>query len=148
MMNDLSANYTRSSRLREYVLGDGSDSLEVVLHRLFLALRFKNKLLGTYYLKEALTIRYGMPQYARVSLTREIYPMIAGKLSSTVDRVERAIRNAITDCHNHGNLLAFNEVVRCQVVSAKYVPTNGEFISNVVSWLHLEYDKTMIATQR
>ena len=147
MHNSVTDNYSKHAQIYRFVMGDGSDALDVVLGRLLFALRFKNKLIGTNYLKEAIVARLQLPQHARVSLTRQVYSRVAEKLCSTVDRVERAIRNAIVDCHNHGSLLALNDLIQCNVVSKTYVPTNGEFISNVVSWLCLERDKKVAASR-
>ena len=120
------------------VVGDGIDNVEVAIQRLFFALGFKSKLLGTTYLKEAVKLWFAFPTTKRVVMTVDIYPPIATKLHSTPDRVERAIRNAIIDCYDNGKLICFNDLVQSDVVSPKFAPTNGEFLSSVVSWLRIQ----------
>ena len=131
-------------QLHEQVVGDGTQNVKVVLSKLFMLLLFKSKLVGTAYLKEAVLYRYEQELNARVSLTKEIYPAVANRLSTTVNRVERNIRNAISDCHEHGNLLAFNDLTRGEVVKTGYAPTNGELISSIASWLQLERQQNNI----
>lgn len=138
MTNDRRNNYSQHTFLYNLVVGDGIDNLDVAVQRLFFALGFKSKLLGTTYLKEAIKLWHALPSTKRVVLTADVYPPIATKLKSTPDRVERAIRNSIHDCHVNGKLIYFNDLVQSDVISPKYVPTNGEFLSSVVSWLRIQ----------
>ena len=126
------------------IIGDGTNDVSVVVGRLLMKLLFKSKLLGTTYLKEAVLYRYEKAECSIVSLTKDVYPTVANKLSTTVNRVERAIRNAISDCHEHGNLLAFNDLIHSEVIKEKYPPTNGELISVITSWLQLERQQNHI----
>ena len=138
MKEDKRNNYPQHQFLYNMVVGDGIESIDVAVQRLFFALGFKSKLLGTTYLKEAIKLWYAFPSTKRVVMTTDIYPQIATKLLSTPDRVERAIRNAIIDCHDKGKMIYFNDLVQSDVISATYVPTNGEFLSSVVSWLRIQ----------
>lgn len=130
--------YPQHDYIFKLVVGDGIENIDVAIQRLFFALGFKSKLLGTTYLKEAIKLWHDLPNTRRVVLTSDIYPPIATKLHSTSDRVERAIRNAIIDCNVNGRLILFNDLVQSEVVSLKYAPTNGEFLSSVVSWLNIQ----------
>ena len=138
MKDDKRNNYPLHDFMMNTVVADGIDNIEVAIQRLFFALGFKSKLYGTTYLKEAIKLWYGFSHTKRVIMTTDIYPPIAEKLSSTPERVERAIRNAIIDCFNNGKLIYFNDLVQSDVVSQKYVPTNGEFLSSIVSWLRMQ----------
>ena len=137
-------NTANFQQLHEQVVGDGTQDVKVVLGKLFMLLLFKSKLVGTAYLKEAVLYRYEQELNAQVSLTKEIYPAVASRLSTTVNRVERNIRNAISDCHEHGNLYAFNVLTRGDVIKTGYAPTNGELISSIASWLQLERQQNNI----
>lgn len=141
MKDDKRNNYSQHQFLFNLVVGDGIDSVDVAVQRLFFALGFKSKLLGTTYLKEAIKLWFDLPATKRVVLTTDIYPQIAEKLRSTPDRVERAIRNAIIDCYEHGKLIWFNDLVQSEVVCPPYKPTNGEFLSSVVCWLRIQCRK-------
>ena len=138
MKDDKRSNYQQHEFLLNLVVGDGIDNVDVAVHRLFFALGFKSKLLGTTYLKEAVKLWFAFPHTKRVVLTTDVYPPIAAKHSATPDRVERAIRNALIDCFVNGKLVYFNDLVRSDVVSSQYAPTNGEFLSSVVSWLRIQ----------
>ncbi|MCH5160041.1 MAG: sporulation initiation factor Spo0A C-terminal domain-containing protein [Clostridiales bacterium] len=138
MKDDKRNNYSQHEFMMKLVVGNGIESVEEAVHRLFFALGFKSKLLGTTYLKEAIRLWFGFPATKRVVLTADIYPRIAKKLDSTPDRVERAIRNAIIDCYDKGKLIWYNDLVRSEIVCPPYKPTNGEFISSVVSWLRIQ----------
>ena len=130
--------------LHNQIVGDGSYDASIVVGRLFMTLVFKSKLVGTTYLKEAVLYRYKQADNARISLTKDIYPAVATKLDTTVNRVERAIRNTIYDCHANGKLMTFNEVARTEVIKENYIPTNGELISSMASWLQLERQQNYI----
>lgn len=138
MKDDKRNNYPQHDFMMHLVVGDDVESIDVAVQRLFFALNFKSKLLGVTYLKEAIKLWYAFPSTKRVVLSSDVYLPVAEKLHSTPERVERAIRNAILDCFNHGKLVWFNDLVQSDVVSAKYPPTNGEFLSSVISWLRIE----------
>lgn len=135
---------TNFQLLHSQIVGDGTHDASIVLGRLLMILLFKSKLVGTTYLKEAVLYRYNKTEHTRISLTKEVYPTIADKFDTTVNRVERAIRNSIGDCYLHGNLFAFNVLTRSEVIDATYSPTNGELISNFASWLSLERQQNNI----
>lgn len=135
---------TNYQQLHEQIIGDGTQSIQVVLGRLFMTLLLNTKLYGTTYLREAIAYRYERGLDSRVSLTKEIYPTVANNMSTTVNRVERNIRNTINDCYVHGNLFAFNTLTRSEVIKPHYVPTNGELINSIASWLILERQQNNI----
>ena len=131
-------NYPQHEFLYNLVVGDGVDNVNAAVERLLFALNFRSKLDGTAYIKEAIELWYNMPTNTRVVLSSDIYPQVATRLHSTAERVERSIRNALHDCYANGKLLLFNDLTQSEVVSTRYAPTNGEFISSVVSWLRIQ----------
>ena len=137
-MNEKRNNYAQHEFMMKLVVGKGIESIDEAVQRLFFALGFKSKLLGTTYLKESIRLWFGFPSTKRVVMTTDIYPLIAKRLDSTPERVERAIRNAIIDCYDKGKLIWYNDLVRSEIVCPPYKPTNGEFISSVVSWLRIQ----------
>ena len=140
-MNDKRNNYPQHEFMMRIVVGNGIESIDEAVQRLFFALGFKSKLLGTTYLKEAIRLWHAFPSTKRVMMTTDVYPRIAAKLDTTPERVERAIRNAIIDCYDNGKLIWYNDLVRSEIVCPPYKPTNGEFISSVVSWLRIQCRK-------
>ena len=131
--------YPQHDLMIKLVIGKGVDSIDEVIQRLFFALGFRSKLLGTNYLKESIRLWFGFPSTRRVVMAVDIYPTIAQRSNSTPERVERAIRNAIIDCYDNGKLIWYNDLVRSEIVCPPYKPTNGEFISSVVMWLRIQF---------
>ena len=125
-------------QLYNLIIGDGTSDVDTVVGLTLLYLGFKSKLVGTRYLKSAILYRYERVNVARVSLTGEVYQSVADDNCSTVNRVERAIRNSINDCNYNGNLIAFNDLVHSEIVELNFAPTNGELISSMVNWLQLQ----------
>lgn len=144
MITNESSKEPTYKQLHEQVIGDGTYDVNVVLGRLFMLMVLKTKLHGTTYLREAIVYRYERGLDSRVSLTKEIYPAVASNQCTTVNRVERNIRNTINDCYEHGNLFAFNILTRSEVIKTDYVPTNGELINIIASWLILERQQNNI----
>ena len=77
-------------------------------------------------------------------ITKELYPDIARKFSTTVSRVERAIRHAIEVSWNRGDWDLMEEVFGNSVDIDKAKPTNSEFIATVADKLRLEFQKSYI----
>lgn len=130
--------YPQHEFLFNYVVGDGVDDVDAAVDRLLFALGFRSKLHGTAYLKAAIELWYTVPNTCQVVLSSDVYPQVAMKFRTTAERVERSIRNTLRDCHHHGKLLLFNDLTQSEIISPRYVPTNGEFLSSVVSWLRMQ----------
>ena len=125
-------------QMYESVIGQGNDSVSLVVGRLITILGFKSKLIGTRYLQDAILYRYDNACVVRVGMTNSAYNAVADLWSSTANRVERAIRNSIINCYTHGALKSFNDLAQGPVISSDFAPSNGEFMSRVVNWLQLE----------
>lgn len=138
MRNEKRSHYPHHNYIYNLVVGDGIENVEVAIATLLLALGFRSKLDGTAYIEEALKLWFDTPSNTRVVLSSDIYPQIAENLNSTAERVERSIRNSLHDCYTHGKLFWFNDLVQSDVISARYFPTNCEFLSSVVSWLRIQ----------
>ena len=128
---------TNRQQIRDCIVGS-SDDVHIVVRRLIMFLGFKSKLLGTQYLLDAILYRYENSNVMRVGMTNTSYGAVADKWQTTPSRVERAIRNTISNCHNNGSLSNFNELVQAQIIDVNYAPSNGEFVCSVVNWLQLE----------
>lgn len=100
--------------------------------RVLFALSFRTKLLGTSYLLDALLMCYNYTG-DKLQLSTVVYPQVAKRHNSTPERIERAIRNSIHDCHSNGKLTKLNDVFRSNVIDDDYPPSNGDFIALVVN---------------
>lgn len=72
------------------------------------------------------------------AITKELYPNIAKKYSTTPSRVERAIRHAIEVAWNRGKIETINEIFGYTIHNNKGKPTNSEFIAMIADKLRLE----------
>ncbi len=72
------------------------------------------------------------------AITKELYPGIAVKYSTTPSRVERAIRHAIEVACNRGRIETINSIFGYTIHTNKGKPTNSEFIAMIADKLRLE----------
>ena len=72
------------------------------------------------------------------AITKELYPNIAVKYSTTASRVERAIRHAIEVACNRGKIETINSIFGYTIHNNKGKPTNSEFIAMIADKLRLE----------
>ncbi len=63
------------------------------------------------------------------SLTKELYPEIARRCSTTPANVEHSIRHSIDVAWKSGKLMDLNRIFKINAFSHQYKPSNGEFIS-------------------
>ena len=73
-------------------------------------------------------------------ITKELYPLIARRYSTTSSRVERAIRHAIEVAWNRGNVDSIDDIFGYTINAYKAKPTNSEFISMIADRLKLEHN--------
>lgn len=72
------------------------------------------------------------------AITKELYPNIAEKYSTTSSRVERAIRHAIEVAWTRGKIETINNIFGYTIHNNKGKPTNSEFIAMISDKLRLE----------
>ena len=126
----------RSKALRgdSKVQGDwGEMILESILEKSMPA-----HLKGYHYLREAIVISEHDMEIVS-SVTKLLYPTIAKKFSTTDQKVERAIRNAIEVSWMRGNLDTFEELFGYSADSGKGRPTNSEYIARIADKIRLDY---------
>ena len=103
-------------------------SLEEEISSLFLMVGIPAQIKGYQYLREAVRMVVDDPDVIN-RITKELYPGIARKYSTSASKVERAIRHAIEVAWNRGRVDAINTSFVCHVFSRDDKPTNGEFIA-------------------
>ena len=86
---------------------------------------------GYEYLVEAICLVSENPDLI-YHITKQLYPQIGEKFSTTANSVERAIRHSIELAWKNDKLQNANRVIRSVVFTPQHKPTNGEFISIVV----------------
>lgn len=113
-------------------------SITKILHELGVPSHIK----GYQYIREGISIIYDRPEVIG-GITKELYPDIARTYSTTVSRVERAIRHAIEVSWNRGNWDLMEDIFGHSVDIDKAKPTNSEFIVTVADKLRLEFHKNI-----
>ena len=95
---------------------------------------------GYQYIRDGIMMLYERPDVIG-GITKELYPEVAEKYSTTVSRVERAIRHAIEVSWNRGNWQLMEEIFGHSVDIDKAKPTNSEFIVTIADKLRLEFNE-------
>ncbi|MBP5372630.1 MAG: sporulation transcription factor Spo0A [Clostridia bacterium] len=112
-------------------------NIDEKISKIFISVGIPPHIKGYAYLREGVKMAIDSPQIIN-SITKQLYPSIGEKYSTSASKVERAIRHAIEVAWNRGRIDSINSVfgVRAYVGSEK--PTNGEFIALVADKMILE----------
>jgi two-component system response regulator (stage 0 sporulation protein A) len=92
---------------------------------------------GYQFLREAIKMAIDSPEIIN-SITKRLYPEVAGRFETSPSKVERAIRHAIEVAWNKGKIENINSLFGVKVYSSNEKPTNGEFIALVADKMMLE----------
>ena len=76
------------------------------------------------------------------AMTKELYPGIAKRYSTTSSRVERAIRHAIEVAWQRGDVETINSLFGYTIQITKGKPTNSEFIAMIADKIRLDMKQT------
>ena len=106
------------------------------LGSLFLTIGIPAHIKGYQFLRQAVKMVVEDPD--RINrITKELYPGIARRFSTTPSKVERAMRHAIEVAWSRGRLDSVNRIYGYKVFSAEDKPTNGEFIALIADKLSM-----------
>ena len=92
---------------------------------------------GYQFLREAIKLAVENPSIIN-SITKQLYPSIAKRFTTTPSKVERAIRHAIEVGWNRGRAESVNDIFGVKAFDRKDKPTNGEFIALIADKMLLE----------
>lgn len=120
-----------------------NNNLQISVTKILHELGVPSHIKGYQYIREGIMLIYDNPKLIG-GITKELYPDIARTFSTTVSRVERAIRHAIEVSWNRGNWDLMEEIFGHSVDIDKAKPTNSEFIVTVADKLRLEYYKNAV----
>lgn len=112
-------------------------TLDEKISDIFISIGIPPHIKGYSYLREGIKLTIEQP-YIINSVTKELYPSIANKFSTTSSKVERAIRHAIEVAWNRGRVEAINAIFGSRIYLGAEKPTNSEFIALVADKLILE----------
>ena len=123
LQNDVSA-----YQGEEAILPAGEITIDEKVTNIFLSIGIPAHIKGYAYLREA--VRMVVEDHDVINrITKELYPGIARRFSTTSSKVERAMRHAIEVAWSRGRLDSVNRIYGYKVFSADDKPTNGEFIA-------------------
>lgn len=112
-------------------------SLDEKISNIFITIGIPPHIKGFSYLREGIKLAVNDPSIIN-KVTKELYPCIAEKYSTTSSKVERAIRHAIEVAWNRGRAEAISSIFGARVYIGSERPTNSEFIALVADKLILE----------
>jgi two-component system response regulator (stage 0 sporulation protein A) len=92
---------------------------------------------GYHYLRDSIIFAIQEPDIIN-SVTKELYPSVAKKNSTTPSRVERAIRHAIEVAWDRGDVDTLNAYFGYTIHNGRGKPTNSEFIAMISDKLRLK----------
>lgn len=128
--------------LRDAFVRDGegknkSRALDEKISNIFITVGIPAHIKGYQFLREAIKMAIENPEIIN-SITKKLYPSIAGKYDTSASKVERAIRHAIEVAWNRGKIENINNLFGVRVYSNNEKPTNGEFIALVADKMLIE----------
>lgn len=115
----------------------GTVEMERYVSEFMLELGIPAHLRGYYYLREAVLLSAADMELVG-SVTKLLYPVIAKEYKTTLQRVERAIRNAIEVSWERGNPDVFEELFGFSRLTGSARPTNSEYIARIADKVRMD----------
>ena len=112
-------------------------TLDEKITSVFLVIGIPAHIKGYHYLREAIRLVYFQPELIN-RITKELYPGIAKRFSTSASKVERAIRHSIEVAWTRGRIENIKQLFGYHIYSKNDKPTNGEFIALVADKLIME----------
>ena len=134
ILNERLVDYKVSTELRDK---RKTASLDEKISNIFITIGIPPHIKGFVYMREGIKMAVENPSIIN-KVTKELYPQIAIKYSTTSSKVERAIRHAIEVAWNRGRTDAISSIFGARVYIGNERPTNSEFIALVADKLILE----------
>ena len=110
--------------------------LEVMVTEIIHQIGVPAHIKGYHYLREAIMLAVKNSEIIN-SVTKQLYPTVAKKHSTTSSRVERAIRHAIEVAWDRGDVDVLNSYFGYTIHNGRGKPTNSEFIAMIADKLRL-----------
>jgi len=122
-------------------LNDNDRVVHVAISKLLHQLGIPSHIKGYTYIRESVFLFYKNSE-SYGGITKEIYPEVAIRYSTTASRVERAIRHAIEVSWSRGDYDLMEEIFGNSVAFDRTKPTNAEFIATIAD--RLRFDKKLL----
>lgn len=118
--------------------GGGLPSLQVSVSEALHEVGVPAHVKGYRYLREAILMVMEEPELIH-AVTKVLYPTIARRYGTTMSRVERACRHAVSLAWERGDPKVLRHRFGSTMSPVKGRPTNSEFISTMAEYLDLQY---------
>ena len=112
-------------------------SLDERIANIFLSMGIPAHIKGYHFLREAIKLVVYDRDMIN-AITKDLYPTVAKRFSTTSSKVERAIRHAIDVAWNRGQMENINLLFGSRLYIKHDKPTNGEFIAMIADRLAIE----------
>ena len=128
-----------SATQRGSILNSNTENLSIevkvtqILHQIGVPAHIK----GYHYLRDSIIMCIEQPDIIN-AVTKQLYPSVAKKYSTTSSRVERAIRHAIEVAWDRGDVEVLNSYFGYTIQGSRGKPTNSEFIAMISDKLRLQ----------
>ncbi len=132
---------TNHDLIKTVELNEKDREIHVAISKLLHQLGIPSHIKGYTYIRESVFLFYKNSD-AYSGITKEIYPEVALKFSTTASRVERAIRHAIEVSWNRGDYELMEEIFGNSVAFDRAKPTNSEFIATIAD--RLRFDRKLL----
>lgn len=134
-----------AKRIRQMARGDrepcssplATRNLEVEVTNVLHTLGMPAHIRGYQYVRDAIVTAVQRPECLG-AITKDLYPTLAARHSTTASRVERAIRHAIEVVCARGNRQRLTEIFGFSLKGEKAKPTNSEFVAKLADLLRME----------
>jgi len=111
-----------------------------ILHQIGVPAHIK----GYHYLRDSIIMAIEDPEVIN-AVTKQLYPSVAKRYSTTSSRVERAIRHAIEVAWDRGDVDILNSYFGYTIHNTRGKPTNSEFIAMISDKLCLQREQELDA---
>lgn len=112
-------------------------SLDERIANIFLSIGIPAHIKGYQFLREAIKAVVETPEIIN-AITKELYPHVANRFSTSASKVERAIRHAIDVAWSRGQAENLSQFFGGRLYLRGDKPTNGEFIALIADRLSIE----------
>jgi two-component system, response regulator, stage 0 sporulation protein A len=116
-------------------------SMNEEITNIFLTVGIPAHIKGYHFLREAVKMVVENNELINC-ITKQLYPGIAIRFSTTPSKVERAIRHAIEVAWTRGRIENINSIFGFNIYNKNDKPTNGEFIALLADKILIERSKT------
>lgn len=121
---------------------DNCTDIEIIVTEIIHSLGVPAHIKGYHYLRTAI-LEAAKNRSLMDCITKNLYPLVAEKYTTTSSRVERAIRHAIETAWKRGDGTVLSKYFGCTIDTLRGKPTNSEFIAFISDKLRIEHKKAL-----